>query len=81
MRDKKNHSPNHSFQTRPGGQPGLRSGFRILIGSPGRPGQFFFFFKSKQRYFSKKKKKSQRVATEFLTGSHRVFPSSFFSST
>jgi hypothetical protein len=49
---------NHSFQNRSSSRPG----FRVLIGSPGRQGQFFL--KSKRRYFSKNK--SQQVATKFL---------------
>jgi hypothetical protein len=64
----------HSIYTR----PGLRPGFRVLTGSLGLI--FFLKKKSKWRRFIKKINKSQRVATEFLTGSHRVFPSLVFSS-
>ena len=67
MRDKKNHSPNHSFQTRPGGQPGPRPGFRILIGSPGLLGQFFFFLNQNNVILVKKKK-------QISTGCNRVLP-------
>jgi hypothetical protein len=82
--DKVYHRINHSFKT----GSGLRLGFRVLTGSLGRPGQFFKK-KSKRHRFSKekqKKNKSQRVTTgscrvNRVAGSHRVFPSSIFSST
>jgi len=36
-REKRRERKNHSFKTRPGPRPG----FRVLTGSPGRPGHFF----------------------------------------
>ena len=74
---------NYSFQTR----PGSRSRFRILIGSPDCPSQFFF--KSKRRYFSKKTKVNELQpgfwpdlagSSGQPAGSHRVFPFPIFSS-
>jgi hypothetical protein len=42
-------------------------GFRVLIGSPDRLGQFFFL-KSKRRCFSKKKKKVNGLQPSFWPG-------------
>jgi len=70
----------HSFQTRSGGRPGLRLGFRVLTGS------IFFLKKSKRRRFSKKKKVN-RLQPSFLPGlagsigSRQIFPYPIFSST
>jgi hypothetical protein len=65
---------NHSFQTR----PGPRLGFRVLIGSLCRPGQFFF--KNQNDVVLVKKNKSQRVATGYcrVTGSTEFFLTLFF---
>jgi len=74
--------------TRPGGWPGSRPGFRVLIGSPGRSGQFFFLNQNDVVLVKQKKNKSQRVCNRILPGqaagsvrSHRVFSSPVFSST
>jgi len=74
---------NHSFQTR----LGPRLGSQVLTESPGRPYQFFLK-KSKRRRFSKKQKLMGRNRffdrVNRVVGSarsHRVFPSSIFSST
>ena len=60
----------HSFKTWSGGRPG----FRVLTGSPGRPGRFFFLKKSKRHRFSKqnKKNKSQRVCNRVAGSTCRV---------
>jgi hypothetical protein len=63
----------HSFQTRFSPRPG----FRVLTGSLR---SILFFLNYNNVVLVKTKNISQRVATEFLTGSHRVFPSSIFSS-
>ena len=69
--------PQHSFRTQSSGWPDPRLEFRVLIRSSGRPGQFFYFLNQNDVVLVK----NQRVATEFLTGSYRVFPFFIFSST
>jgi len=80
---------NHSFKTRPGPRPG----FRVLTGSPGLTGSAgsIFLKKNQNDVVLVKKQKStglqpglDRVLPGRLAGSagsHRVFPSFFFSST
>ena len=63
----------HSFQTRPGSRPKSR----VLTGSPDQ----FFFLNQNNVVLVKNKNKNQQVATGFLTGSRRIFPSPIFSST
>jgi len=58
----------HSFKTRLGPMPG----FRVLTGSPGRPGQFFIFLNQNDVVLVKTK------VNGFETGSHRVFLLLFF---